>query len=172
MRTLQTSGVVLAAALLVGCGAEAGEPAGREAPEEVGDGEGSPTVLDGTWVKTMTTKDAREMGIPARLARQIMGSDGASFSELRIDGASYAQYVDDGDAGRALGDGGSLSYGDEGTVKITSSSEGCPGCWATSRWTVDDAALTLEVLEFGNTDESPVELLVSRLMMEGTFVRQ
>lgn len=177
MRTLQMSGLVLAAVLLVACGAEAGEPAGQGAAGEA-EGEGTstaadgPTIPDGTWVKPFTLKDARQLGIPAPLARRGMPSDGENYSELRFDGASFAQFTDDGDAGRALGDGGTVDYDDEGNVVLTSTSEGCSGCWVKSRWTVDGDALTLEVVDFGNTDESPVDLLVGRLMMEGTFVRQ
>lgn len=170
MRALHACSVAIAGALLAGCGAEAGAP---EVDGTAGaGGSDSSSIPDGTWVKSMTTEDARELGIPAALTRQLMGSDGQNFSELRIDGGDFAQFTEDGDAGRALGDTGSLEYGDDGTVVITSTSEGCSGCWHASRWTVDGDALTLEVLDFGDNAEDPVELLVGRLMMEGTFIRQ
>lgn len=180
MQALQLPAVALAAALLVGCGTEVADPAGARTSEGRDDGgttetaqaSDGATIPDGTWVKSFNLKDARRLGIPAPLARRGMPSDGENYSELRFDGASFAQFSEDGDAGRGLGDGGTVDYDDEGNVVLTSASEGCRGCWVKSRWTVDGDELTLEVVDFGNTDESPVELLVGRLMMEGTFVRQ
>ena len=127
-------------------------------------------IPDGTWAKTSTVADAQKLGLPKQAYRRILRADGVAHIELRIDGREFAQLGDD-DGAMAVGDQGSAGYDADGNWVITSRSEGCFECVATFEWTLDGEELTLTLAD-AVTSEDPVEVLVSRLVMEGTYTRQ
>lgn len=134
-------------------------------PEWTGD-----VIPDGTYTQTRTTADAERLGIPTSRATEILGDDGEFHVELRIAGDVWAEFGDD-DGSMALGDEGSATYDAEGNWVNTSNSIGCPGCVSTFEWSLTGERLTLEMLDTSEAGD-PVGVLVSRLVMEGTWTRR
>lgn len=100
-------------------------------------------------------------------ADELLGKDGVGRVRLVVKGDVYAQFGDDG----TQGDGGSATYDSDGNWVTTSASTGCPGCTGTWKWSYDDGRLRLKLLE-GTEVGDPVELLVTRLVVEGTYARR
>jgi hypothetical protein len=129
------------------------------------------TIPDGRYRKTSTAADAERLGIPPRRAKDYLGDDGEMEVELVIKGDAYAQLTDDDDEVMVQGDGGTVGYDEDGRLVAISASSGCPGCTATVAWTVKRDQLTLEIID-STEDGDPVDLLVSRLVFEGTYTRR
>ena len=130
------------------------------------------SIPDGTWAKTSTMADAEALGLPPDVAQEHLGADGENVIELRLAGRDWAQFMEeDGTTGLVLGDRGTAAYDAEGRWVVTSQSEGCPDCTASFTWSVEGERLTLTVDDMAS-DGDPVDALVSRLVMEGTFTRR
>lgn len=172
--------LAVAAVVLVGCGGQepsssagsdatsstAGRsPTDRTSPEWSGE-----VIPDGTYTKTRTLADARRLGIPKKRGVEFVGEDGELHVEMRIAGDSWAQFADD-DGPMSLGDEGTATYDAEGSWVTTSNSSGCPGCVATFEWSMKGDRLTLRLLDTTEAGD-PVELLLGRLVTEGTWTRQ
>lgn len=179
----QISALIAVCALLAACAQASGSEDERapssEDPtqsDEDSTAEGLPgtapdgsAIPDGTWVKTSTVADAQVLGIPKHVYREFLGADGEERIVLRIDGADYAELQDEGGA-LTVGDQGTAGYDADGNWVTTSRSEGCPDCRAVFEWTLDGDDLTLTMVDIV-TSEDPVDVLVSRLVMEGTYTR-
>ncbi|MFQ6173292.1 hypothetical protein ACK8HX_16950 [Oryzobacter sp. R7] len=185
-----TAATLLVALALGGCGGaatgDAAGPAGTSATttaapapaSTAGEGgvrataPGGSAIPDGTWTRTATMADATMLGVPPEVARQHLGADGENDIELRVAGRDWAQFMEeDGTAGLVLGDRGTAGYDAEGRWVATSHSEGCPDCAAAFTWSVEGDRLTLTVDDL-TSDGDPVDALVTRLVMEGTFTRR
>lgn len=187
MKIIRFASIVLvSSALLASCGEQAStdadatrdsnsssqasagaESTGRTLADAAPDGSRIP---DGTWVKTSTTADAKRLGIRGNAFRPILGQDGKFHVELRIKGDHWAQFGDDGDAQMAQGEGGTGGYDVDGNWVTTSTGVGCYGCEATIGWSVAGDRLTLTLLDHVTTDD-PEDVLVGRLVREGTYTR-
>ena len=148
--------------------ASASSPASSEATSAAWTGD---VIPDGTYTKTATMADAKALGLPKKVATEFLGKDGEFHVQLKISGADWAQFGDDGDAPMTQGDGGTATYDADGNWVTTSTSTGCPGCRATSDWSLEGDRLTLTLLETTEAGD-PVDLLVGRLVMEGEYTRR
>ena len=101
----------------------------------------------------------------------MMGQDGELHVELRIEGDNYAVFTDDFDADMTLGDPGTAGFDASGNWVTTSNSQGCPGCSATYQWSVEGSQLVLTLLDARNFI-GPMDVLIGRLVTEGTYTRQ
>lgn len=126
------------------------------------------TIPDGTYLRTATMADARKLGLSRDGAAGILGRDGEVRLELRVVGDNFSQFGDDGDGPLAQGDGGTATYDEGGNWVTTSNSPGCPGCVATLEWSLEGDRLTLRTVETTEVGD-PVDLLISRLVYEGTW---
>jgi hypothetical protein len=70
----------------------------------------------------------------------------------------------------APGDGGTLSYDDQGRAVFTSESEGCPGCVGVWVWRVEGGVLRLRLAKAESHDI--IGNPVARLVNEGDFRQQ
>jgi hypothetical protein len=128
-------------------------------------------IPEGTWAKVSTLKDATRMGLPDQVAQRLVGADGVLHVELRIDGQDFAQFGDDQkDDELVLGDRGTATYDPEGHWVLTSQSEGCRDCVSSFTWSVHDDRLTLALRDVAQAGD-PVDQLVGRFVMEGTYTR-
>jgi hypothetical protein len=173
----------LAAVLLAGCGEQTSSSgAGSDATSSTTTSSGasatdtpSPAwtgavIPDGTYTKTRTTADAKRLGIPMDRATKILGDDGEFHTELKIAGDAWAEFGDD-DGPMTLGDEGTATYDAQGHWVNTSNSIGCPGCVQTFKWSLNGERLTLTMIDTTEAGD-PVGVLVSRLVMEGTWTRR
>jgi hypothetical protein len=189
MRTTRLPIALVLAALVAvaGCGsgsasdAESSTGAATTAPAPSAGG-GSPgvedsapegsAIPDGTWARTATMAEATRLGLPPEVAQEHVGVDGETPIELRIAGADWALFMGaEGSEELVLGDRGTSDYDADGRWVATGQSEGCSGCTATFTWSVDGDRLTLEMYDV-ESSEDPVDVLVTRLVMEGTYTRR
>lgn len=133
--------------------------------------EGS-AIPDGTWARTSTMADATNLGLPPDVAQEHLGVDGETPIELRVAGADWALFMGaEGSEELVLGDRGTSDYDAVGRWVATGQSEGCSGCTATFTWSLDGDRLTLVMYDV-ESSEDPVDVLVTRLVMEGTYTRR
>lgn len=174
MTTIRTAaGLVVSLVLVTGCGAQEADPdPTTSTPEPAATtstarwtGE---TIPDGTYAKTSTMKDVNRLGIPRRHAQDYLGKDGELHVELVLKGDSFAQLGDDDGEVMVQGDGGASTYDADGNWVTTSNSSGCPGCIATWAWSHNSDTLTLELIDTTEAGD-PLDLLISRLIYEGTY---
>jgi hypothetical protein len=104
-------------------------------------------------------------------ATRFFGDDGEFHVELRIAGDAYAQFGDDEDETMSVGDAGTATYDAGGNWVITSDSTGCPGCVSTFEWSLKGDRLRLKMLDTTEAGD-PVNVLLSRLVTEGTWTRR
>lgn len=128
-------------------------------------------IPDGTYTKSETMADALALGITRKAARQYFGRDDTFRLMLKIDGDNFAQFSDDDGETMAQGDGGTFTYDADGNWVATSASTGCPRCVATVDWSFKGDRLTLTLLD-STEGGDPVNLLVSRLVIEGEWTRR
>jgi hypothetical protein len=165
-------------ALVAGCAGTAGSEAADSGRTSTADASAAPgatesawrgdTIPEGTYAKTATLADARRLGLPKDKIAEVLGPDGEFNALLKIVDDNWAQFGDEsGDM--AIGDGGASTYDADGHWLATSG-EGS-GPVQTFEWTLNGNQLTLTMLD--NTEVgSPADLLVARLVMEGTYTRQ
>lgn len=177
MRTtrLPITVVLVALVAVAGCGSgsatEAESSTGTTSTAPAPSPEGS-AIPDGTWARTATMADATRLGLPPDVAQEHLGVDGETPIEVRIAGADWAQFMGvEGSEELVLGDRGTSDYDADGRWVATGQSEGCSGCTATFTWSVDGDRLTLEMYDVASS-EDPVDVLVTRLVMEGTYTRR
>lgn len=181
MRIICSAATIVAlATLLTACGeqttpSEAGpEPtstSSEPSPVATSAAWAGDVIPDGTYTKSQTMAHAYALGMSEKQVRKYVGRDGKFRVVLKIDGDNYAQFSDDGDAPMAQGDGGTFTYDADGNWVATSHSTGCPGCVATVDWSLKGDQLTLTLLDTTEVGD-PVDLLIGRLVMEGTWTRQ
>lgn len=184
MRIIQSVTAIAAAGLLLaGCGGQTSSSAAggadatptavtsdagaAESPTPEWDG---PVIPDGTYAQVRTAADAKRLGIPRNRAAELLGDDDEFHGELKIAGDAWAQFGDDGGS-MSIGDEGTATYDADGHWVITSASTGCPGCVSTYDWSLEDDRLRLTMLDTTEAGD-PVNVLVARLVTEGTWVRR
>jgi hypothetical protein len=184
MRIVHTAGMLAATVtLLAACGEDTGPRAansdvtapattrssggGVDTPSTVWSGE---VIPDGTYGKTATIAEAREIGLRNGPARELLGPDGELPLKIKIAGDRWAHFLDEAGA-MVVGDEGTATYDADGNWVVTSESSGCPGCIGTFEWTIEDGRLTLELLETTEVAD-PVDMLIGRLVTEGRWTRE
>jgi hypothetical protein len=186
MRSIRRhSAILVSVVALSGCGGAAGTSDGgttvvrsTSSAAAAADGGAAPSgaldgsrIPEGTWAKVSTLADATTMGLPESVAHRLVGADGVLHVELRIEEQDFAQFGDDQtDNELVLGDRGTATYDHEGHWVLTSQSEGCRDCVSSFTWSVHDDRLTLALHDVAQAGD-PVEQLVGRFVMEGTYTR-
>ena len=137
----------IAAAATVAALASACNPAGGTSRNPTGDtspGSSSATSRDrlperGGWLRDVTAKQGRALGVPARTVRRLAGEDGVLPLGFKLQQGSFTIWTND-DAGEATAwDFGTYSYASGHRLVFTTISDRCPSCRTTLDWrTVDD----------------------------------
>jgi hypothetical protein len=129
-----------------------------------------PRIPDGSWSTVHTIADARRQGLSPKDVREVFGEDGRFRVTLKIAGSTWVELGDDDEDGVMVpGDGGALSYDDQGRAVLVSRSQGCPGCVGVLVWSLKGDVLSLRLAEADSPDiaGNPVD----RLVNEGDFRR-
>jgi hypothetical protein len=161
--------ILFTAPLLAGCGDDS-SPGKAAAPDEEQTTGTSDRIPAGDYSKVATLAEASELGLPDALAQEFLGPDGETTFTLRFADDEWSQLQTEA-AGPEVGDFGSLAYDADGDLVTTSENEGCPGCMYTYAWELDGDELTLTLVD-NDSPDTPEDLLVTRLVTEGTYVME
>jgi len=140
-------------------------PASTPTPVHAGE-----TIPGGTYARTVTRADTRRLGLPKDKSAEVLDKDGEVAYSYRFAGDRWTLFGTY-DGVPEVGDLGTLTYDDEGNVAMTSASDGCPGCVYTYDWQLNGKQLNMTIVGHDSTD-GPEDLLVVRLVTEGTYTRQ
>ena len=112
------------------------------------------------------------MGITDKeFLRNNFGEDGKTTFVYKFAGDRWTLFVTPGGGAPEPGDGGPLTYDEQGDVVLTSESDGCRGCVYIYDWQLDGDVLTLTIVGHESSD-GPEGLVVVRFVTEGVFMRQ
>jgi hypothetical protein len=118
----------------------------------------------------VTVAGAKALGITDQRLLSQFDSDGRSTFVFKFQGDRFTQFVVIKKVPEP-GDVGTLTYDAKRDAVMTSASEGCPGCVYVYRWSLVGDRLSLKIVGHHSTD-SPEEMIIVRLVSEGTFMRQ
>lgn len=138
-------------------------PASSE-PEKPGE-----AIPDGSYAKTVTVAEAREMGITDQGFLNQFGKDGRTTYVLKFAGDRWTHFTVEGVP--EPGDLGTLAYDARDKVAMTSESDGCPGCVGTYDWSLVGDHLILKLVGHESTD-TPEGVVIAGFVTEGVFTRQ
>lgn len=166
---------LLLEALLVGCGdddsqtATPGEPASSVTSTSASS---ASTIPDGNYAKSVTVADAGAVDITdEEFLGNNFGEDGTTTFTYKFTGDRWTLFVTPGGGAPEPGDGGPLTYDEQGNAVLTSESEGCGACVYIYDWQFDGNALTLTIVGHESSD-GPEGLAVVRFVSEGVYVSQ
>lgn len=172
---------LLLVTVLAGCGEGISTAAGGAASSTTTPTEPSPAtsssapepgeaIPDGSYAKTVTVADAKEMGIADQDFLSELGKDGETTFVFKIADDRFTVFVVE-EGVPEPGDVGALAYDGDEDVAMTSESDGCPGCVYTYDWSLVRDELTLELVGHESTD-TPEGVVIVRFVSEGVFTRQ
>lgn len=139
-------------------------PATSSEPAQPGE-----AIPDGSYAKTVTVAEAKEMGITDQGFLNQFGKDGRTTLVLKIAGDRWTHFTVEGVP--EPGDLGTITYDAKDKIAMTSESDGCPGCVYTYDWSLVGDDLTLSLVGHESTD-TPEYVVIVRLVTEGAFTRQ
>ena len=131
----------IAAAATVAAIASACDPAGGTTRNPTGDPEqrssssAVPTLPErGGWVREVTAKRGRALGVPARAVRRLAGDDGVLPLGFKLQQGTFTIWTNDDDGIATAWDYGSYRFRRGHGLVLTTVSDTCPGCTTTIGW--------------------------------------
>lgn len=145
--------------------------ASAAAPSAAAPAHDGPRIPDGSWSTIHTMADARREGLSPKDVREVFGEDGRFRVTLKFAGDTWVELGDDEEDGVMVpGDGGTLSYDDQGRAVLVSKAPGCLGCVGVLVWRLKGEVLSLRLAKADSRDITGNP--VARLVNEGDFRRE
>jgi hypothetical protein len=167
--------VLLLEALLVGCGGDDSQtatPADSTVSASSAPARSGTTIPDGAYAKPVTVAEAKAMSITdEEFLHNNFGDDGTTTFTYKFADDRWTLFVTPGGGAPEPGDGGPLTYDEEGNAVLTSESEGCGACVYIFDWQLDDSKLTLTMVGHDSSD-GPEDMVAVRFVTEGVYLRQ
>jgi hypothetical protein len=162
-------------ALLLGCGdddSHTAAPAEPASSPTSASASSAATIPDGTYAKSVTVADAKAVGITdEEFLSNNFGADGKTTLSYKFGADRWTEFVTPGGGAPEPGDGGPLTYDEQGHAVLTSESDGCGACIYVYDWQFDGNAVTLTIVGHESSD-GPEDLALVRFVTAGVFTRQ
>ncbi len=166
---------LLLEALLIGCGGDGTRTPASAEPATAASSLPAPSaasIPDGTYAKSVTVADARALGITDQeFLSNNFGQDGSTTLTYKFGGDRWTQFVTPGGGAPEPGDGGPMTYDQQGNAVLTSESDGCGACVYIYDWQLDGDQLDLTIVGHESSD-GPEDLVLVRFVTEGVYTRQ
>nr|WP_300045766.1 hypothetical protein [uncultured Nocardioides sp.] len=131
----------IAAAVTVAALASACDPAGGTSHNLTGDPERGassttvPTLPEhGGWVREVTAKRGRALGVPARTVRRLVGDDGVLPLGFKLHQGTFTIWTNDDDFEATAWDFGNYRFKRGHVLVLTTVSDTCPSCATSLAW--------------------------------------
>ncbi len=163
---------LLLEALLVGCGDDDSQTATPAQPANSATSapaSSAATIPDGDYARSVTVADARAIGITdEEFLSNNFGEDGSTTLTYKFGDDRWTLFVTPGGGAPEPGDGGPMTYDEQGNAVLTSESDGCGACIYIYDWQLDGNALTLTIVGHESSD-GPEDLALVRFVTEGVY---
>lgn len=145
----------IAAAVTVAALASACDPVGGTSRNPTGDtspgsasSTGGPRLPErGGWVREVTAKRGRALGVPARTVRRLAGEDGVLPLGFKLEMGNFTIWTNDDDGEATAWDYGSYSYRSGHRLEFTTISNTCPSCTTTLTWRTIDGDVVFDPVD-------------------------
>jgi hypothetical protein len=131
----------IAAAVTVAALASACDPAGgasrglRGDPEQGSSSTTVPTLpASGGWVREVTARRGRALGVPARTVRRLSGDDGLLQLGFKLQQGTFTIWTNDDDGTATAWDYGRYTFKRGHALVLTTVSDTCPSCITRISW--------------------------------------